>query len=368
MKLLLDDGAVFEGRPFGASREVAGEVVFNTGMTGYVEALTDPSYRGQILVLTYPLQGNYGVPAGRFESPRIQVQGLVVQRLAVAPSHHATTRSLGEWLASEGVPAIEGVDTRTLTRRLRERGTMSGTLLHTDGAPTGRAALDVVDMAHVARLVAGTEIVRHTGGELRLLLVDTGVKASIVEALQARGATVIQAPFFAPWEGLLDEVDGVVLGNGPGDPASLQPLVERIRLVLAKRVPTFGVCLGHQLLALAAGAKTFKLPYGHRSQNQPVQEVATRRAFVTSQNHGYAVDDASLPADWEPWFVNLNDGTNEGIRHRVGPWRSVQFHPEGAPGPKDTAMLFDDFVRLATEMRRPRAHESSRIDRVAQAT
>jgi carbamoyl-phosphate synthase small subunit len=357
MKLVLDDGAIYEGEPFGAEGSAAGEVVFNTGLTGYVETLTDPSYKGQILVLTYPLQGNYGVPEGPFESARIQVQGLVVQHHSLRPSHRSSTRTLDQWLRESGVPAITGIDTRALTRRLREHGTMQGHI---------GAACESIEMRRVAEIVTPNEIVRYDGGDVRVLLVDTGVKESIIRSLQRRGVTVVRAPFFAPWESLVSEVDGVLFGNGPGDPTDLMPLVDRIKTsVLAKSVTTFGICLGHQLLCLAAGARTYKLPYGHRSQNQPVQELGTRRAYVTSQNHGYAVDDATLPRDLEPWFTNLNDGTNEGVRHRTRAVRSVQFHPEGAAGPRDTSYLFDEFVRMVTETRRTR---SDAIERLAQIT
>ena len=351
MNLVLSDGTVCAGRPFGARREVRGEVVFNTGLTGYVETLTDPSYRGQILVMTYPLQGNYGVPKGPFESGRVQVQGLVVSHYSTRPSHHAAVQSLGEWLAAEGVPAISGVDTRSLTRRLREHGTMPGSLLDrgTDAAAAERA--DAIDMAAVVDLVSPREVVRYPGGELRILVIDTGAKENIVRSLLKRGASVVRAPHGAHWEALLPEVDGVMLTNGPGDPKDLDPLVERLRTILARGLPTFGICLGHQLLARATGARTYKLKYGHRSQNQPVIDLVTRRAYVTSQNHGYAVDDDSLSSEWEPWFRNLNDGTNEGIRHRYRPFRSVQFHPEAAAGPRDTAFMFDDFVRMVGEMR-----------------
>jgi len=352
MKLLLADDTHVEGRAFGADREVCGEVVFNTGMSGYVETLTDPSYRGQILVLTFPLQGNYGIPDGPFESARIQIEGLVVTRYASQPSHHSMARSLGCWLRSEGVPAIEGVDTRTLTKRLREHGTMQGFLLRSSTtADSARVNLRPTDMTRVVDLVAQGEITEHPGGDTRVLVIDTGVKASIVRKLQARGASVTVAPFATRWEALLDVVDGVLLTNGPGDPRDLMFLAERVRGILSLGMPTLGICLGHQLIALAAGARTYKLPYGHRSQNQPVMDVVTQRAYVTSQNHGYAVDGDTLPDDWAPWFVNLNDGTNEGIRHRDCPIRTVQFHPEAAPGPRDTEFLLDDFLRLAREAR-----------------
>ena len=355
MKLVTEDGVTVPGRSFGAEREVKGEVVFNTGMTGYVETLTDPSYRGQLLVLTYPLQGNYGVPDGPFESGRIQVQGLIVSRYSAKPSHHASVRTLDAWLRAEGVPAIQGVDTRTLTLRLRERGTMEGYLLSGDDVEQGKAGAAGIDMDAVIDLVAPREVVRYPGSGARILMIDTGAKENILRSLLKRGASVVRAPAAAPWEQLLGEVDGVMLTNGPGDPAALGPLVQRLRAVLARGLPTFGICLGHQLLALAAGAQTYKLKYGHRSQNQPVMDLATRRAYMTSQNHGYAVREESLPADWEPSFINLNDGTNEGIRHRYRPFRSVQFHPEAAAGPRDTAPMFDDFLRMIGEMHAVRA-------------
>jgi carbamoyl-phosphate synthase small subunit len=352
--LQLQDGQTFLGSSFGADRKVAGEVVFCTGLTGYVETLTDPSYRGQILALTYPLQGNYGVPDGEdalrsMESRRIQVLGLVVSRHCAGPSHHASRQSLGAWLRREGVPAIEGVDTRSLTKHLRSAGTMGG-VLDPATAATGEE-VHRVDPDFVLA-VAPSETTRHAGsGELRILVVDTGCKENIVRSLVSRGASVIRAPFHASWERHLPEVHGVLLTNGPGDPAQLAALGDRIRSVLAQGMPTFGICLGHQLLAMAAGAKTYKLKFGHRSQNQPVMETSSQRAYVTSQNHGYAVDPASLDPDWEQWFVNLNDGTNEGIRHRFWPFRSVQFHPEAAAGPQDTAYLFDEFLHMAAEVK-----------------
>ena len=361
MKLVLEDGTELRGRAFGDSRAVSGEVVFNTGMTGYVETLTDPSYCGQILVCTYPLVGNYGVPSPRpvgsierpFESSEIQVQGLVVQNYVDAYSHHAGRRSLGEWLREESIPAVTGIDTRTLTRRLREQGTMCGWLFPESLTfSEARATADRIDMSEeVFRRVAPDAPIHYPGGPLRILVVDVGVKDNIVRSLLERGASVERVPWHAALADHATQADGIVIGNGPGDPTDLGALVEQVRGLLDFfRKPIFGICLGNQILALAAGGKTYKLPYGHRGVNQPVQDLLSRRCYVTSQNHGYAVKESDLPRDWEPWFVNVNDGTNEGIRSRERPHFAVQFHPEGSPGPKDAGFLFDDFLRLVGAM------------------
>lgn len=359
MKIALEDGTELPGQGFGAIRTVGGEVVFNTAMTGYVETLTDPSYRGQILVLTYPLIGSYGVPAPRppgtidppYESDRIQVQGLVVQHYIDDHSHHAATRSLHEWLLSEGIPAVSGVDTRTLTRRLREFGTMKGWLLPSDdGASATQQEANTVDMQEeVFRLVTPNEPIRYDGGGRTVLLIDVGAKDNIVRSLLSRGVSVLRVPWHMQLSRFVDQADGIVIGNGPGDPKDLGHLVGQVRSLLNNfERPIFGICLGNQILARAAGADTYKLPYGHRGVNQPVQDLLTRKCYITSQNHGYAVKDESLPADWQPWFVNINDGTNEGIRSRSRPFFSIQFHPEAHPGPRDTGFLFDDFVRLVS--------------------
>ena len=353
-KLVLEDGTELNGEPFGASTAVGGEVVFNTAMTGYVETLTDPSYRGQILVLTYPLVGNYGVPAprtrapvGPYESDSIQVQGLAVQSYVNTYSHASATRSLSEWLETEGVPGITGIDTRVLTERLREVGTMRGWIV-----PDGMTAEQVkqsghqVDMKNVFDLVTPREMSTHGAGSLKVLLIDAGAKDAIVRSLLARGVSVTRVSWRSELRALAEHADGVVIANGPGNPKDAAPLIGQIaELIGWYRKPVFGICLGHQILALAAGADTYKLKYGHRSVNQPVQDLITRRCFVTSQNHGYAVNDESIGEDWAPWFVNLNDGTNEGLRSLTQPFYSVQFHPEASPGPRDTGFLFDDFIR-----------------------
>ncbi len=358
MKLVLEDGEVFDGQGFGATANVAGEVVFNTGMAGYIESLTDPSYRGQILVLTYPLIGNYGVPGDRgaksiqspFESSDIQVQALVVQHYVDEYSHHNASRSLDRWLADCGVPAITNVDTRKLTQKLREVGTMRGWVLADDvSVDDAKEDAKSVEMTReVFDVVAPDEVVRYEGGDIGIMLVDVGAKDNIVRSMLSRGANVIRVPWQMAIEDYLAECDGILIGNGPGDPKDLADLVKKIRNVVDSfEGPVFGVCMGHQLLSLAVGADTYKLPYGHRSVNQPVKDLRTGRCYVTSQNHGYAVDDASLPDGYDSWFVNVNDGTNEGMRSKSRPIMSVQFHPEASPGPLDTGFLFDEFIELA---------------------
>lgn len=357
VELRLDDGARFSGEGFGAPTAVVGEAVFSTAMTGYVESLTDPSYRGQILVLTYPLVGGYGVPGPRvrgsihapYESDAIQIAGLVTQNPIAKFSHHAATRSLSQWLASENVPGIAGVDTRALTMHLRKHGTMRGKLVPLEDPEMSCAE---VNMATVASLVQPKRPERYEGGAATVLVIDVGAKDHLVRSLLARGVSVLRTPVTADLLSLAMQADGIVIGSGPGDPKSLTPLIATVRQLLETYTrPMFGICLGSQIIALAAGADTVKLPYGHRGVNQPVRELATGRCFITSQNHGYAVVDESLPSGWEPWFVNLNDQTNEGLRSLTKPHFAVQFHPESHPGPDDTAYLFDDFVELVIAAR-----------------
>ena len=364
MRLVLEDGTEFLGQGFGVDSPVAGEVVFNTGMAGYVETLTDASYKGQLLVTTYPLIGSYGVPRPRitenidppYESNHIQVQGLIVQHYVDRYSHHAATRSLHEWLKADGIPAISGIDTRNLTRRLREFGTMRGWLFAAElSLEQAQKTSNEIDMVHeVFHLVAPSAPIRYEGGDLTVMLVDIGAKDNIIRSLLARGVSVLRVPWHANLAKIADQADGVLIGNGPGDPSELGELVKQTRDLMSRpdKKPIMGICLGNQILALAAGAKTYKLPYGHRGVNQPVQDLMSRRCFITSQNHGFAVADDSLPEGWEPWFVNINDGTNEGIRSRAEPYFSVQFHPEAKPGPEDTGFLFDDFLRVVGSMKR----------------
>jgi len=313
-------------------------------MVGYVESLTDPSYRGQILVLTYPLIGNYGVPAAsdpdRFESDRIQVSGLVVTSAHQDTSHAQAARSLHSWLEGEGIPGIEGIDTRALTLRLREQGTMLGRILTDTGQADEIPFFDPNNCNIVADV--GTRESRRFGDSgKRVVLVDCGVKHSIRRELLSRGLAVLQVPCDYDYTG--EQFDGILVSNGPGNPEQCRAAIEILRRAMALNRPIFGICLGAQLMALAAGARTYKLRYGHRGQNQPCVEAGTERCRLTSQNHGFAVDAATLPADWQVWFTNANDSSVEGIRHRRRPFSAVQFHPEAAPGPLDSRDLFDRF-------------------------
>jgi len=353
--LELEDGTRFAGTLFGGLRPTDGEVVFNTGMVGYVESLTDPSYRGQILALTYPLIGNYGVPpfaagAEQFESDAIQVRGLVVADYSEAYGHWEADQSLGDWLRDQGIPGLTGIDTRELTRTLRRRGTMLGRIRPAAEAEDAFRVRDPNAGDLVGEVTASAVEVmpplRGTAGP-HILVVDCGCKRSILRELRQRGCRVTRVPYRHDFNAI--DCDAILLSNGPGDPAVCTTTVAHVARALARRpaIPIAGICLGNQILALAAGGRTYKLPYGHRGQNQPVQQAGTPRSWITSQNHGYAVDADHLPDGWEVWFTNLNDGTVEGIRHATLPFFAVQFHPEGSPGPTDSLDFFDRFVEAA---------------------
>lgn len=344
--LELEDGTRLTGAGFGHPGPASGEVVFTTGMTGYVESLTDPSYRGQILVFTYPLIGNYGVPAPddaeRFESGRIQVAGVVVAFAHDDASHAQAARSLKDWLASEQVPGIEGLDTRHLTIKLRERGTMLGRIVPPGPDVSGGTPFYDPNRVNIVAETASSKPERFGSGSKRVILVDCGVKRSIRRELLARGLEVFQVPW--DWDYTGEQFSGILVSNGPGNPEQCRSTVEILRRAMALNRPIFGICLGAQLMALAAGGKTYKLRYGHRGQNQPCLETGTERCRLTSQNHGFAIDASTLPADWSVWFTNANDGSVEGIRHKRRPFSAVQFHPEASPGPLDSRDLFDAFV------------------------
>ena len=351
--LILDNGSQFHGKSFGYEKPIAGEVVFNTAMTGYPESLTDPSYAGQLMTLTYPLVGNYGVPPFSIEgngiptfmeSDKIHAEAIIVNNYSECYSHWNAVESLAEWLKREQVPGITGIDTRRLTKVLREHGVMMGKIVF-DDEPEACPSAHYEGVNFVAR-VSCPEVIRYNeGADKKVVLVDCGVKANILRCLIKRGVEVIRVPWNYDFNGL--DYDGLFISNGPGDADTCSEAVDNIRraMSLSDR-PIFGICMGNQLLAKAGGASIYKLKYGHRSHNQPVRMEGTNRCFITSQNHGYAVDNATLGSDWEPLFTNMNDGSNEGIRHKSKPWFSAQFHPEAASGPTDTEFLFDEFVKL----------------------
>ncbi|GIK59918.1 MAG: carbamoyl-phosphate synthase small chain [Ignavibacteriaceae bacterium] len=348
VKLILEDGSEFEGISFGYEGNTNGEVVFNTGMVGYPETLTDPSYRGQILVCTYPLIGNYGIPdkessngiSKNFESDKIQVRGLIVSNYSNEFSHWSAKKSLGDWLKQEKIPAITGIDTRMLTRKLRDKGTMLGKIVFDESTTTTYSDPNKTDLV---KEVSVNEPVEYSAGSKKIILVDCGTKNNIIRAFLGRNISVIRVPYDYDFTSI--KADGIMLSNGPGDPKMNVATIEHTRKAMEKNIPILGICLGSQILALAAGADTYKLKYGHRGHNQPCNEMGTKRCYITSQNHGYAVKSDSLPQDWREWFINDNDGTNEGIIHISKPFFAAQFHPEASPGPDDCEFIFDMFVR-----------------------
>jgi carbamoyl-phosphate synthase small subunit len=347
-KLVLENGDSLTGFSFGAQTTAAGEVVFNTAMTGYPENLTDPSYKGQILVLTYPLVGNYGVPDDcvengiykYFESGGIHISGLVISDYSYNYSHWNARKSLSQWLEESNIPGIYGVDTRALTKLIRENGTMLGKIIHNE------EDVEFYDpnLDNLVAAVSTRERKVYGSGKHRVLLIDCGVKNNIIRCLLEHDTTVIRVP----WDHDIksEAYDGLFISNGPGDPKMCETTINNLAHALKGDIPIFGICLGNQLLALAGGANTYKLKYGHRSHNQPVLQVNTEKAYITSQNHGFAVDNNSLDENWEPLFVNLNDGTNEGMKHKRKPFFSTQFHPEASGGPSDTKFLFRNFIRM----------------------
>lgn len=349
----MEDGSVFTGKSFGSEMSAAGEVVFYTAMTGYPESLTDPSYTGQILVSTYPMIGNYGVPHNTkkngihkyFESYKLHIKGLIISDYSFKFSHWNAEKSLSDWLSEYGVPGLFDIDTRALTKILRTKGSMLGKIEFENETidfydPNKDNLVDIASCKDV-------EVYGNSG--LKVILVDCGVKNNIIRCLLDRGVSVIRVPW--NYDFTREESDGIFISNGPGDPAMCGITISNIKKILSTGKPVMGICLGNQLLARAAGADTYKMKFGHRSHNQPVLLKGTNRCYITSQNHGYAVADETLPEDWEPLFTNANDNTNEGIRHKTLPFFSTQFHPEASSGPTDTEFLFDDFIKMIKEYR-----------------
>lgn len=345
--LQLADGSQFEAFSFGYEKSVSGEMVFYTAMTGYPESLTDPSYKGQILIPTYPMIGNYGVPSDEtvqgvskfFESEKIQCTALIISDYSENYSHWDSQISLGDWLKQWQVPGLCGIDTRALTKKLRDQGAMLGKIIFDDrDIPFYNP-----DNDNLVSQVSTKEVRTYGNGKFKVLLVDCGMKNNILRCLLKHDVTVKRVPWDYDFSG--EDYDGLFISNGPGDPSQCKVTIEHIRKALQEDRPIMGICLGNQLLALAAGASTYKLKYGHRGHNQPVLVPGSHRCYITSQNHGFAIDEKTLPEDWEPLFLNLNDGTNEGIRHKTKPFFSTQFHPEASSGPVDTESLFAEFVK-----------------------
>ncbi|MFN8207440.1 MAG: glutamine-hydrolyzing carbamoyl-phosphate synthase small subunit [Bacteroidales bacterium] len=354
IKLLLEDNTELTGQSFGAPLSVSGEVVFNTAMTGYPESLTDPSYKGQILVLTYPLVGNYGVPGNLkeedlykfYESYSLHISGLIVSDYSDEFSHWNANQSLGDWLKKFNIPGITGVDTRKLTKILREKGTMLGKIIYDNkDVPLYDPGKDnlVAQVSIKEKKVFGN-------GKYKILVIDCGVKYNIIRNLLKRDTTVTMVPW--DYDFSKEDYDGLFISNGPGDPKMCTETIRHLAQAFNEDRPIFGICLGNQLMALAAGADTYKLKYGHRSHNQPVIQVGTPKSYITSQNHGYAINNNTLTKGWEPLFININDNTNEGMRHQSKPFFSSQFHPEASGGPTDTEYLFDEFIEAIKKHKR----------------
>jgi carbamoyl-phosphate synthase small subunit len=354
IRLKLEDGNTFDGYSFGYEGSTAGEVVFNTAMTGYPESLTDPSYKGQILVLTYPIVGNYGVPHETlennmhrfFESHTLHISALIISDYSDEYSHWNAEKSLGEWLIEKRIPGIFGLDTRLLTKLLREKGSMLGKIIFDNQEPEWYDP----NQENLVEQVTTRKREVYGNGKNRILLIDCGVKYNIIRYLLERDTTVIRVPF--DHDISKEEYDGLFISNGPGDPKQCTATIDQLSKAYMNDIPIFGICLGNQLMALAANADTYKLKYGHRSHNQPVILSGTQKAYITSQNHGFAIDNNTLPEEWEPLYINLNDQTNEGMRHRSKPFFSTQFHPEASGGPTDTAHLFDEFIDMIEQAKK----------------
>lgn len=342
-KLILKDGSEFEGQSFGYEQPRSGELVFSTGMVGYPESLTDPSYEGQILVSTYPIIGSYGVPEKKYwESDQIHISGLIVSQYIDTPSHFQSKMTLSEWLKNEKIPALEIKDTRFLTQKLRDGGAQLAKIIFGKDI-----SFDDPNIKNLVDMVSIKNPIVEVGNGLKpfrtIVVIDCGVKRNIIRSLLDRGVKVITVPWDFDIFSLKEKIDGVLISNGPGDPKMCVATIKTVKKVMEKKIPLLGICLGNQILALASGGDTYKMKFGHRGQNQPCVMVGTKRCYLTTQNHGFAI--GKMPSGFRPWFVNANDNTNEGIIHEKLPFMSVQFHPEACPGPVDTGWIFDEFLK-----------------------
>ncbi|MDG6967046.1 MAG: glutamine-hydrolyzing carbamoyl-phosphate synthase small subunit [Nitrososphaerota archaeon] len=376
--LLLEDGTLLLGTGFGAEATVVGELVFNTGMVGYPESMTDPSYSGQVLCFTYPLIGNYGVPSMEekdvfglpryFESASVKVTGIVVQEHCARPSHWASVQTLSRWMEDQGVPGIEGVDTRALVTTIRERGVMMCALATGREPPSRRELKRLLersaryDSVDYVKQVSVSRPAAYGISDKKMVVVDCGVKESIIRNMLGRGYSVVRVPFDSPYAEIMKhDPAGVIVSNGPGDPRLCAETVKATSRLVDSGVPVLGICLGEQVLGMSQGGETYKLKYGHRGQNKPVVETTSGRGYVTSQNHGYAVDPESLSkTELKPWFVNGDDRSVEGLFHVSKPAIAVQFHPEAAPGPYDTEFVFDRFAEMMLAQKKSAAGERVR--------
>jgi carbamoyl-phosphate synthase small subunit len=347
-KIVLENGVEFVGyAPLWQKDTAFGEVVFNTGMTGYEETLTDPSYSGQILTFTYPIIGNYGVSGGgNWESSKIHVAGVICQSVFTTPHHHNLAKPFLDWLREEGIPIVFGVDTRALTKVIREHGVINGALVFNDNL-VPQEFPDTMAVNWVSQ-VSCNQATKHGSGRYKIILVDCGSKANILRNLLKFDTTVMVVPYDYDYTNI--EYDGVFLSNGPGDPKQCTTTIEVLKKALTKDKPVYGICLGSQLMGLAIGANTYKLKFGHRGQNQPCLNLLDNRCYLTSQNHGYAVDEKTLPNNWQVSYRNLNDGTVAGIMHTSKPFHATQFHPEASPGPHDTHYFFEQFMTAVESM------------------
>ena len=357
--LILEDGTVFEGKSIGKAKEVISEIVFNTSMTGYLEVLTDPSYAGQAVTMTYPLIGNYGVCYQDMESKKGWPDGFIVRELSRMPSNFRSEDTLQHFLVENDIPGISCIDTRALTKLLREKGTMNG-MITTDEAYNKEEVLSRLKeykVTGVVKKVSCSEKTDYVPGDIqsekveadkKIALIDVGTKKNIIRCLLNRGCNVTVYPCdFDAQEVIASKPDGIMITNGPGDPAECTEIIEQIRILADSMIPVFAICLGHQLMALAHGAKTYKMKYGHRGANHPVKDLVTGKVYISSQNHGYVVDADSIDRDIaKPWFINVNDKTVEGLEYIGKPVKTVQFHPEANAGPKDSELLFDEFMKM----------------------